>query len=172
MDNEFFAYIERLELMAFFSGYPLVYALVQVLAGSKQTPPFFTSLKRLLPYAYALTGIFFLGLLLKNMYPGYSLSNIKAQFENSWLRIWALLSLLFFIPFFAKKPVLSLLHSFVFFFFLVKDLFVRNAGPASADVVKNDMKIYTDSLIVNTGCLLLAAAIYFFIQKSRRASGR
>lgn len=168
MGTEFFFYVERLELMAFFSGYPLLYALVNVLAAQQKPGHFLVSLKMLLPYAYALTGVLFLGLVLKNMYPDYSLANISAQFKNSWLRVWGLLALLFFIPFFAKKPVLSLLHSLVFFFFLIKDLIVPNAEAAFADVVKNDMKIYTDSLILNCISLTVIVVIYLFIRKTHR----
>lgn len=168
MDSEFFAYIERLELMAFFSGYPLVYALVHVISGQKPTSHFLFSLKRLLPYSYAVTGLLFLGLMLKNMYPDYSFGNISAQFENSWLRIWGLLSLFFFIPLLSKKPVVSLLHSLVFFFFILKDLLVRNADSASAHVVKNDMKIYTDSLIVNVISLVVVVIVYFLLRRDKK----
>lgn len=169
MGNELMAYMERLELMAFFLAYPLIYALVHVLAEKtgKNITGFFSVLKKLLPYAYAFSGALFLGYILKNMYPDYSIKNIAAQFENPWLKAWGLLTILFFVPALAKKSVLSLLHSLVFFFLLIKDLLVYNPALASNEMVKNDMKVYTDSIIVNIISLAAVTAVYYLLKVVR-----
>ena len=58
MDETFFAYLQRLEMMAFFSGYPLIYAVVLFIAGNQQFKSWFKRrLLSLLPYAYALVGM-------------------------------------------------------------------------------------------------------------------
>lgn len=161
MDSSFFSYIQRLEMMAFFSGYPLIYAVILVIAGSQQSKNNYRSrLISFLPFAYALLGTLYLGLQLKNLNAGLSDENIKLLVHQPYLKIWGLLSILFWIPALGKKPFLSLLHSFVFFFFLVKDLFFQLSG-ASADenIVRNDMEIYTDSLILN----LIAFALIVFL---------
>ena len=174
MGDDLISYMERLELMAFFAGYPLIYAIVHVIAGAQHKKKFtFSSrLLKLLPFAYALTGTLFLGLMLKNMYPDYSLKNIAEQFQTSWLRIFGLLSILFWIPLLSKKSVFSLLHSLVFFFFLLKDLFMHiSSATTGNEVIKNDMKIYTDSLLLNTGTLAVMVILYFIftgIQKKRQ----
>jgi hypothetical protein len=169
MGNDFWSYLERLELLAFFSAYPVVFALFHVIAGygkkgiTKKIPS-------LLPYAYALIGILYLGLQLKNLYPDYSIEHIKAGMEQPVLKIWALLSILFFIPALSKKPVISLLHSFVFFFFLLKDLLSHLFGNGDKNIVSNDMKVYTDSLLINAGALLVIVIFYLltgFIKKQR-----
>src|ERR1043165_5803649 len=99
MNESFFGYLQRLEMMAFFSGYPLIYAIAFFIAGNK---PSKTSIKRkivsLLPFAYALVGTLFLGLQLNKLYPDYSFENIKLTTEEPFLKIWGLLSLLFWIP--------------------------------------------------------------------------
>ena len=163
MDNNFFAYLQQLELMAFFSGYPLIYAVTLFIAGNQQLKNNFKSrIVSLLPFAYALVGTLYLGLQLKNLYPDYSIGNIKLTFQHPWLIIWGLLSILFWIPALGKKTVLSLIHSLVFFFFLVRDLFLQlSASSADKNIVRNDMKIYTDSLLLNLGAFALIVLLSF-----------
>ena len=170
MDNSLIVYIERLELMAFFAGYPLIYALVYFVTGKKAGTKgsFANRLVKLLPYAYALSATLFLGLLSKNMYPDYSLKNITEQFQTSYLRIFGLLAILFWIPAINKKNFYSLLHSLVFFFFLLKDLILHNTSTIGAEVIKNDMKIYTDSLLLNIFTFAVVVVIYFIFSKSQK----
>ena len=173
MGDDFLSYLERLEMMAFFSAYPLIYAIVYAVAGNskrqmlKKFPSF-------LPYAYALVGTLYLGLQLKNLYPDYSFENIRLSVQQPFLKIWAFLSLFFWIPAFGKKKVLSLFHSLVFFFFLVRDLFLQSSAPsADKNIVRNDMKIYTDSLLLNLGALILVILISLLIgrlKKQKRSS--
>jgi hypothetical protein len=174
MDNSFFAYLERLELMAFFSGYPLLYAITLFLAGNRQLKNNFKSrIVSLLPFAYALVGTLYLGLQLKNLYPDYSIGNINLAMQQPWLITWGLLSIFFWIPALGKKPVLSLIHSLVFFFFLVRDLFFHSFHlSAGKNVLRNDMKIYTDSLLLNLGALILVTFISYLIDyfKSQKRS--
>jgi len=174
MDNNFFAYLERLELMAFFSGYPLLYAISLFIAGNRQLKNNFKSrIVSLLPFAYALVGTLYLGLQLKNLYPDYSIGNINLTMQQPWLIIWGLLSIFFWIPALGKKPILSLIHSLVFFFFLVRDFFLLSFHlSAGKNVLGNDMKIYTDSLLLNLGALILVTLISYLIDyfKSQKRS--
>ena len=164
MDGNFFSYIERLELLAFFSAYPLLYALINVIAGNS-TRKVLKKIPSLLPYTYALVGTLYLGLRLKNLYPDYSFENIRSSVQHPVLTIWALFSILFWIPALTRKPVISLLHSLVFFFFLLKDILSQLfTSGADKNIIKNDMKLYTDSLILNLGALLFLTLIYFFFQ--------
>lgn len=170
MDSAFFDYLQRLEMMAFFSGYPLIYAVAFLIAGNRQSK---TSIIRktvsLLPFSYALVGTLFLGLQLKNLYPDYSIENIKLTTQEPYLKIWGLLSLLFWIPALGKKPVLSLLHSLVFFFFLAKDLFLH-AFQSSSDknIIRNDMKVYSDSIILNLGAWAVVLLIYYLVIRFKK----
>lgn len=162
MDNSFFIYIERLVLIAFFSGYPLLYFAVHFLGEPMLKKGIIKiNLVSLLPVAYAIAGILYLGLQLKNLYPDYTFENIKLTTSDPYLKIWALLSLLFFIPYLAKKPVLSLLHSLVFFYFIVRDFFLHFLGSADNNVLQNDMRMYTKSLLINLGAYALTLLLYF-----------
>lgn len=168
MDNSFFAYLQQLEMMAFFSAYPLVYAFINVLTGNSKKE-IIARFPSLLPYAYALVGALYLGLQLKNLYPDYSIEHIKEEIQQPILYIWALLSILFFIPALAKKPVISLLHSFVFFFFLLKDLFSQMFGSApDKNILKNEMKVYTDSLLLNLGAFIFVVGLFFLFNRFKK----
>jgi hypothetical protein len=106
-----------------------------------------------------LVGVLYLGLQLKNLYPDYSIEHMHRAIQQPWLTIWGLLSILFWIPALAKKPVLSLLHSLIFFILLLKDLFSQISAPTK-DMVRNDMNVYTVSLLLNL------AAIAFMVLQS------
>lgn len=163
MDNSFFAYLDRFELMAFFSGYPLIYAIILVIAGNQPAKSGIKNrMASLLPFAYALVATLYLGLQLRNLYPDYSFENIRQSFQQPYLKAWGLLAIFFWIPAIARKRVLSLLHSFVFFYLWAKDLFYQQFLASSVDylIVKNNMKIYTDSLILNLGAFALIVLLF------------
>jgi hypothetical protein len=168
MGNDLFSYFDRLELMAFFAGYPLIYTIILFLAGDQSTRTVIKKkLVAILPVGYALVATLYAGLQLKNLWPDNSWSAIPLLIQNSFLKIWGLLAILFWLPLFRKKPVFSLLHSLVFFFFLVKDLLQHGSSPDNG-VIKNDMKIYTDSLLLNLSAFIVVALVYFGFERFRK----
>ena len=84
-----------------------------------------------------------------------------------WLMIWALLSIFFWIPAIARKRLLSLLHSLVFFFFLLKDFVLQFSQPAHENIVGNDMRIYTISLLLNVGAFVLLLLLSLLISPNK-----
>lgn len=170
MDNSFFAYLQQLELIAFFSGYPLVYAIILFFTGKPGAVRGFSGrIFKLLPFAYALTGTLYLGLQLRNLYPDYTIENIRSSVQQPLLITWAILSILFWIPALSKRPIFSLLHSFVFFYFIMKDLFVQLlSSSADKNILRNDMKLYTDSLLLNLGTFGLMVLFSFLYMKYKR----
>jgi hypothetical protein len=172
MDDSFFLYLDRLELMAFFSGYVLIYLIIRSLGDAERIKKVTKiNISSLLPCAYALVGILYLGLQLKNLYPDYTWAHIAAANPEPYLKIWGLLSILFFIPALNKKPVFSLLHSLVFFFFLAKDIALHFIQSTENDVVKNDMKIYTISLLINLAAFIFILLVYFFYTRFTKQKG-
>lgn len=165
MDLSFFNYLHRLEMMAFFSGYPLFFAIVVFLFGKRKPGKSIShKIVTFLPYAYALVGTLYLAMQLKNLYPDYSIEKIGLSVQEAPLKIWALLSLLFWIPGINKKPVLSLLHSFVFFFFMAKDILLVVFLPSGDQfIIRNSMKVYSDSLLLNLGSLAAISIFYFLL---------
>jgi len=169
MDDSFFIYIERLELIAFFSGYPLIYFIVRVFGATLFARGIIkTNLASLLPPAYAVVGLLYLGLQLKNLYPDYSFENIKLATVDPYLKTWALLSLLFFIPFLAKRTILSLFHSLVFFYFVVKDFFNSFFLSADNNFLKNDMQMYSRSMLINLAAFVVIVLLYFLFAFLKR----
>lgn len=168
MSNNFFAYIQKLELMAFFSGYSLLYAIILVLAGNKESR---NNLKKrivlVLPLSYALVSTLYLGLQLKNLYLSYSGGNIGMAIHHPLLMIWGVLAVLFWIPLFRKKVWLSLLHNLAFFFILVKDIFMQISSSVDENILKNDMRLYTVSFLLNLTAFILIGLLYFFFLQNK-----
>lgn len=160
MGNNFLIYAQRLEMMAFFSGYPLIYFLLRLIARNTSfNNRRGNALTSILPWSYALVGTLYLGLQLNKLYPDYTIENSKQLFFQPGLQIWSLLSLLFWIPTLSKKQIWTVLHSLIFFFLIIKDLFFYFTRPGQdRDIVKNDMSMYTVSLLLN-----LAAVTFLFL---------
>jgi hypothetical protein len=166
MDNSFFAYIQELELIAFFSGFPLIYVVILFACRSSYLKQDFKDrLMQLLSYGYALVGTLYVGLILRTLYPGYSLETI----QNPYLTSWGILAVIFWIPALSKKTMFSLIHSLVIFSFLVKNQLIQLiSNSPDINMVRNNMKIYTISLILNLGtftCLLLLTSVLNYFTK-------
>ena len=170
MPDSFFAYTEWVELETFFSGYLLVYAIIYLVA-SNQAATGFVKARVLpkLPLAYAFAGTLYLGLQLKNAYPDYTIEHLTTGVQLPYLRIWGLISVLFWIPLLQKKAVFSLLHSSVFFFLLMKSLFLQlfTSSPGN-DMARNNMKIYSVSIVLNLVALFLVTIISLLIARFKR----
>ncbi len=169
MDNSFFIYLQQLEILVFFSGYPLIYLLVQSIVS---IPSFNENVKKrlwlLLPYAYALAGILFLGFELKNMFPDFSAENIAQRIRNPFLFCWGLLSIAFWIPALRRIPVLAFIHSLVFFYPLVIMLFqAKGVSFSENDSLKNFMRIYTISILLYSVILAVLYAISFLLKQKK-----
>jgi hypothetical protein len=154
-------------LLTFFSGYPLVYSIAQFISRNpkEKATAFSDTLKKNLPAAYALMATLFLGLLLKENYS----DTLNKMFAHSnfilFLKIWGVLAVLFWIPALAKRPALTLLHSLPFFFLFAKDLLADIHTESGNDVIRNDMKIYTISFMINVICLLLMILVRYIRSK-------
>jgi len=165
MGNDLMAYIQKLELFGFFSGYCLIYTIISSLknVNNGKGHTLIQKLFILLPYAYALTGTLYLGMIIKNISLNYSSLNLNEQFHVPFLQIFALLAVLFWVPFLSKKKILSLLHSLVFFFFMLKDIFIQLNLPQGREIIQTDMKVFTDSLLLNFITLMFVVLTYFFV---------
>ena len=170
MGNNFLAYLQQLEMVAFFSGYPLLYAVTLFIAGNQPVKNNFSSrISTLLPFAYALVGTLFLGLQLKNAYPDYSIVYFKETILQPYLLIWGLLSILFWIPALSKKTVISLIHSLVFFLLVIRNVFLQSAASSvDKNMARNNMKIYTVSLLLNFGTFVFILLLSFLFGKYKK----
>lgn len=173
MGNNFFAYLQLLELMAFFSGYSLLYAIILVLAGNKESGSNFKKrVVSVLPLSYAMVSTLYLGLQLKNLYLSYSSGSTGLSIHHPYLMIWGLLGILFWILSFRKKEVISLLHNLVFFFILVRDVILQIGSSVDENILKNDMKLYTVSFLLNLATFILMGLLYFFFLQNKKGRFR
>lgn len=81
------------------------------------------------------------------------------------LKLWGILAVLFWIPALSKKPAYSLLHSLPFFFLFAKDLLTGMQADSGKDVIRNDMKIYTISFVINVIALALLILVNYIRMK-------
>jgi len=167
MDDSLIIYIERLELMFFFSGYALPYIAINIFARKLWGAATTRRVLSFLPLAYALAGTLYLGLQLKNMYPDFS--HIPDKFQYSFLKMFSLVSILFWLPVLRKRPVLSLLHSLVFFFLLIKNIYLAVSFPSAGnDFLRNDVKIFSGSIILYLAILTMLLFISWLINRFKR----
>jgi hypothetical protein len=167
MIDSFIAYIERLELLTFFSGYPIVYAFVLVFTGKEQKKgSLMESFRRSLPMAYALVGTFFLLLGFREIYVQMSIKNFEPGLNLTPLRIWGFLSIIFWIPLFRRKPIYSLLHSLIFFYLICRDIVMGIMSAWGNDIIANDMKVYTISILLNLISLIIVSIASFLVYKN------
>ena len=175
MEDNFFSYIQRLELMAFFSAYPVLYSLVSLITGFKKFKNnLIKKIGSLLPFSYALIGSLYLGLQIRNFHIAHAASYSRQIAPYWYLTVWALLSLLFWIPLVSKRREISLVHSLVFFFFLMKDIFYQlYDSSAGKEILNNDMKVFTISLLLNIGAfLVIIIGFIFFFSKRNLPAGK
>ncbi|HTR28239.1 MAG TPA: hypothetical protein VMH27_03155 [Puia sp.] len=158
--------------MAIFSGYPLIWSFARAAMGKRPSEGSLRGkLAGLLPFAYALLGTLYLGLQGKNLYPDYSIGHISWVMRQNYLQVWGLLAILFWLPALRNRPALSLFHSLLFVFFLVADLVRQyfNVGDG-VDRVRNDMTVYTVSIVLDLGMyalVILFSTIYIRYRDSR-----
>jgi hypothetical protein len=167
--KSFFAYAEWLELEFFFSGYLLCYALVIML---KTFTPKQASIKNIafnyLPNAYALAGTLYAGLLLRNLYPDYSITHVLSSVHAPLFKIWGLLALLFWLrPF--RKHSFTIIHSLLFFLLMLNDIAVQVwSNTPDSNLRDNDIKIYMGSFFLHLAALGLV--ILFMVLKIKFGS--
>jgi hypothetical protein len=78
-----------------------------------------------------------------------------------------MLSLLFWIPLFAKKRVISLLHSLPFFIYIIKDAFQFHASTSGREMIRNEIRIYSDSLLLNITTLVIVILLTLLVKATR-----
>ncbi|HNP22808.1 MAG TPA: hypothetical protein PKM63_15545 [Panacibacter sp.] len=149
MGSDFLAYLQMLEFIAFFAGYPLIYTILRYLSAQKNNAAiFFSKIYEFLPSTYAIAGTLYIGLQLKNIYPDYSLENVIRTIQHPAIAIWAVSTVAFALTVIAKKSFLSLLHSLVFFLLFAIEI-ANGYSNMSTDGSRlhNTMNIYTASLL-------------------------
>lgn len=161
MDNSFVAYLQLLEILAFFSGYPMIFLLVKYFDQYPSLKSITKILIQSLPFSYGLIGILFLGFEIRNAYPGFD----PMHFQHPYMIFWGILSLLFLVPKLINQSNWSLYHSLVFLLIIIKTVFETYQQDTSHSQIKNYMNIYSISLGLNLSILLLVFLSQILLKK-------
>lgn len=166
MGDDLFSMVEKFEILLFFSGYTILFCFVNYLWTRPNI--FLDKLKALIPFGYAFSATLFLGYFLNKIYLNHILGNVNIHWYHPFLIIWGALALLFWVPFFKRKPALSLMHSLVFFYFILKDLVSYVFGNSDQLVIRNNMNILSTSFLINVATLTLVYILFYLLHKLKK----
>ena len=173
MANSLFESLHRFEVIAFFSGYPMMYSIFRSFIPQRiEKMRSWSRLSLLWPVAYGLLGALYLGLQCKNLLLDGSGSHPGLSPLNRFLTAWGASAILFWTPALVRKPYLSLLHSLPFFALITWDLIGQVSAPGrNGDLLGNDMQLYGVSLLLAAGAFLIVALGDFAFIRRKRGSG-
>jgi hypothetical protein len=167
MGADLLTFLQRCELLGFFAGFPVLFAIIYVASSWMQGIPTlrWEKSKALLPASYALVGTLFLLSLIWPVLLGQPLR--AGSLSITALRAWGLLAMLFWIPRLRRLPFCALLHSLVFFALIAVDILTGHSTASGRDQIRNDMSLLTDSMLLHavTFAIVLLA---FRLRQARR----
>ena len=171
--NDFFAYLEKLELIAFFAGFPLIYFLVMAYKNQLQSSKyaFLKQIPNHLSFGYALAVLLYVGMKVYQQISnqdGFHFSNLFIG-DNRYYIIWAYAGLIFWLPFLKSKPILVLLHSLVFFFIFLFFIYLYINGEAEKAVVTNSTQLYFYSILLNCFTVLFATTLFLIFSRNKKS---
>lgn len=148
-------YLEKLELLAFFSAFPLYYLLVHFITNELSIQKkWVKAMPNNITLVYAIVTLLYFGMKLNQIFEMHVL-NFDMHNYMHYFKIWALLGLVFFIPFFANKKKWVLFHSFPFIGIILVDFVRFFFNGLSKDAINNEMRLYFTSLLLQTAITLI-----------------
>jgi len=168
--NNFFIYIDKLELIAFFSAFPLFYFLYI----SFYTKTFIVKFKwlKVLPeiisLAYATISLLYIGMKSNQLYVQNTMGPIQFELTSYIfiLKFWSIFGLLFFFKFLRTKPLLALAHSSIYFIILLIDFFQYYHHQINVEAFHNEMRLYFISFVAYISISIILILGYFIRLKS------
>lgn len=167
--HDLFDYIEKLELVAFFSAYPMVYYIVIYISSDIKwiRSPRIKKLPVYLPRAYALTATLYCAMKI-NEYLPVRISTFSFDLTSLYfyLKGWAFLGLIFWLPGINTKGKWALIHSIPFIVLIAYDFFNYYNHEIKIETVHNEMQLYFVSVLINLITLSIVA-LYFSIRNKK-----
>ena len=169
MWNDLSEFASWVELETFFSGYLFVWMIILLVTSLSTKATLGKKLLTSLPKAYALVGTFYLALQLKNAYPDFAIKNIFTDTRYTYLKIWAILSICFWIQALNKKTIFSILHNLVYFILMIIAIYINFfSGSYDENMAINNIKILVASIAINVAALLIVISITRIYDKRHR----
>ena len=157
--TDFFIYIERLELIAFFTGVPLLGIVIFLVIGKRERG--MVLLHTILPITYAILSVLYLGM--KMYQHGLDMGDwlLRGSVLHILLKGWAISASFFFIPAFRKRwRGVSHYHGLVFYGIILNDLIQASRRALSAELIRNEWFLQGLSIL---GTTLLLVLVYFLL---------
>jgi len=164
----FFLIIWWIYFFIFYSGYPLLYLLLYLLAGNRNLKPVLTEkFLPLLPVTYAFVSTIFWIFILMSGRMSPVIQRIAALTPGGLILIYSLSALLFWFSSFRQKTYLSLLHSLPLFFapflYMVVNSYRRKVLPDN--YLMNLFRIYGSGLIIYLVCIGFLYILFRLLSK-------
>lgn len=143
-----FVFLEKLELLAFFSAFPLYYYLVNVVASEFSfQKKWILALPSSITLVYGIITLLYIGMKVNQM---FEIHLFKLEFNNTitYFKIWSSLGVLFFLPAMKVKSKWALFHSIPFTLWIVIDFILFYRSQVSRDIINNEMRLYFTSLLL------------------------
>ena len=170
--NNFFTYIDKLELIAFFSAFPLFYFLIISFYTKPLTAKFkfLKSIPTLISNTYATMTVLYMGMKLNQLYLQNTFATIQIQYLTTIfiLKCWTVFGFLFFFNFFRTKPLIALAHSSIYFLILFIDFFQYYNRQIDIEVFHNEMRLYIIGFIAYITILSILLIIRLIRLKYRK----
>lgn len=164
---DLFVYLEKLELLAFFSAFPLYYFLVIVLATEYSfQKKWIVNLPNIIPLVYLIITFLYLGMKVNQI---FDVHVFKLDLQNTitYFKIWSTLGLLFLIPYFRTKRIWTFFHSIPYTFLIVVDFIHYFKNQILKEVINNEMHLYFISfLLIVVVTLIVSFFVNFPFKKS------
>lgn len=148
----FFSIFWWIYFAIFFSGYPLIYGFLYSMGKSKKSIHGVIAEKiyPILPLSYAFVATSFWILMISSGKMGFIIEKIVSVVPAALVIIYSLIGLLFWLPFFRKKPTLCLLHSLPLFLLAPLNMLFKALGHkvVAHDYITTLFRIYTAAFIL------------------------
>jgi hypothetical protein len=169
--NDIFSFIDKLELIAFFSGYLIVLIFISIIIYNYKSIKWINCLNSILTQSYGIIGLMYLGMKIHQYLPTlikYPLSTIQLPLD--FIHILAYLSFIFlFLPIRIGYKI-SIIHSAIYLsivlYYTAQYTFYHNLDYS---FIHNILNVFIDSLLLNMTILSL---VFIFVQLNQYIRNR
>lgn len=161
--NDIFSYIDKLELIAFFSGYLIVLTFVSIIAYNYKSIKWVNGFKSLLSKSYGIIGLLYIGMKAHQYLPTlikYPFSTIQLPLDL--IHILAYFTFIFLFLSIKIGYKISIIHSAIYLcivlYYTAQYTFYHNLDYS---FIHNILNVFIDSLLLNITVLVLA---FIFVQ--------
>jgi hypothetical protein len=162
-------YIAKLELIAFFSAFPMFYFLIKVFNSRKNIEKYewIGEFSVSIVSVYVVLVLLYIGMILNQVYLQSSLSYLNFSNSILYLKCWIFLGIFFLFKPFKLKPKWTLLHSLPFTIIVFIDFISFFLKETPIEVIRNEMQLYFMGFFASILLFLLLSSFNYFRSRIR-----